>query len=266
MPGMEWLLLYSITGAFVGFMAGLLGVGGGGIMVPLLVMLFRYQGIDANYVVHEALGTTFACMVFSSATSARAHAACGNVVWHAFYGMVAGILLGTLLMTCIASRIHSDYIALFFACFMALIAAQMFFNWRPKPSGHTASAASLLAAGTGIGMISALAAVGGGFLAVTYLTYKNISMKQAIGTSAAIGFPIAIAGTIGYMLNGMQEVTQNPYMLGFINLPAFLFIVPVSILMASYGARYSQRLSDTRLKKIFALVCVALSIKMFLSL
>jgi uncharacterized membrane protein YfcA len=263
MISIEWMMLYGLTGAFVGFMAGLLGVGGGGIMVPLLVMIFRAQGMNSEHVMHYALGTTFACMILSSIASTRKHASNGNVVWKAFYGMAGGIIFGTFLTTCVASHLHSTYIALFFACFMGLVAIQMFFNWRPKASDHPANLLHLSIAGTGIGSVSALAAVGGGFLAVTYLHYKNIPMKKAIGTSAAIGFPIALAGTLGYWFNGSSETIGQPHTLGFIYLPAFIIMSLTSIIMASVGAGFSQKLSDARLKKIFALVCLALSIKMF---
>jgi uncharacterized membrane protein YfcA len=265
MLSIEWIILYGLLGSFVGFMAGLLGVGGGGILVPLLAMMFRYQGMEADQVIHYALGTAFGCMIFSSIASIRAHAAHENVVWKLFYGMAAGIMLGMFLTTSIASHIHSTYIAIFFAGFMVLTATQMFLNWKPKPSSHPAEFRGLLLAGTIIGSVSALAAVGGGFLTVTYLSYKNTSMKKAIGTSAAIGLPISIAGTFGYLLNGWSETVNNPYMLGFIYLPAFLVISITSTMMAPQGARFAQRLPDAYLKKIFAVVCVALSIKMLLS-
>lgn len=265
MLSMEWIMFYGLLGSFVGFMSGLLGVGGGGILVPLLAMMFRYQGMEATQVVHYALGTAFGCMIFSSAASIRAHAARGNVVWKLFYGMSAGILLGTFLTVNVAAHIHSTYIAVFFACFMILTATQMFMNWKPKPSNHPAKLSGLLLAGTIIGSISALAAVGGGVLTVTYLNYKNISIKKAIGTSAAIGFPISIAGTLGYFLTGLSETSNTPYMIGFIYVPAFVIISITSVIMAPQGARYAQKLPDAYLKKIFAVVCVALSIKMIFS-
>jgi uncharacterized membrane protein YfcA len=265
MLSIEWILLYGLLGVFVGFMAGLLGVGGGGILVPLLAMIFRYQGMEVNHVVHYALGTAFACMIFSSLASIRAHAASGNVVWKMFYGMAAGIMAGMLLTTRVAAHIHSSYIAVFFSAFMVLIAAQMFLNWKPKPKAEPAKFKTLLLVGAGIGSVSALAAVGGGFLTITYLNYKNIPMKKAIGTSAAIGLPIAVAGTVGYLLSGWFETAGKPYMLGFIYIPAFMVVSVTSIIAASYGARFAQKLPDAYLKKIFALLCVALSVKMLLS-
>ncbi len=265
MLSIEWIALYVLLGGFVGFMAGLLGVGGGGILVPLLVSIFIYQGMVVDNVVHLALGTALACMIISSTSSIRAHASRGNVVWKAFYAMTPGIMLGAFTTTRIASHMNSAYIALFFAFFMAFIAVTMFFNWQPKASATPTRLRDLFLVGTGIGSVSALAAVGGGFLAVTYLNYKNIHMKKAIGTSAAIGFPIAIAGTVGYAVSGWSITQDDPYTLGFIYVPAFLAISITSFIAAPYGARCAHSLPDAHLKKIFAVISLALSIKMLLS-
>jgi uncharacterized membrane protein YfcA len=265
MPSIEWMLLYILLGVFVGFMAGLLGVGGGGILVPLLVSIFSYQNVSADHVVHLALGTTMACMIISSISSIRAHAAQGTVVWNVVYGMAPGIMVGVLLMTRIAVHVNSAYIAIFFALFMALVAGQMFLNWKPKASRKPARFHDLFFAGAGIGSVSALAAVGGGFLTITYLSYKNVDMKKAVGTSSAIGFPIAIAGTIGYMMSGWSQALEIPYTLGFIDVPAFLVISIASTIAAHYGARCSHRLPEAYLKKIFAVISLILSVKMFVS-
>ena len=265
MPGIEWILLYIVLGAFVGFMAGFLGLGGGGILVPLLASIFIYQGMSVDSVVHLALGTSLACMIISSSASFRAHASRGAVLWQVVRGMAPGIILGAFLTTQVAANINSATIAIFFALFMALIAGQMFFNWQPKPSQKPISFRGLIVAGVGIGSVSALAAVGGGFLTVAYLGYKNVAMKKAIGTSAAIGFPIAITGTIGYMMSGWSKTLSDPYTLGYIYAPAFLAISIASSITAPYGARCSHSLPEAYLKKIFAVISLALSIKMLVS-
>ena len=262
----EWMALYALLGACVGFMAGLLGVGGGGMLVPVLAMLFSHQGFDTGHVMHLALGTSFACMIVSSAASIRAHRARGNVVWAIFYGMAPGIITGTFLVSLVSTHVNSTYIALFFTFFMALIAVQMFLQWTPKTSNNPVKPSELFFAGTGIGSVSALAAVGGGFLVVVYLTYKGLVMKKAIGTSAAIGFPIAIAGTIGYLISGWSGMSGDQHTLGFIYVPAFLGISMASMLTVPFGVRSAQRLPDIYLKRIFACVCLALSIKMLFSI
>jgi uncharacterized membrane protein YfcA len=262
MPNIEWMLLYGTVGLSVGLIAGMLGVGGGGILVPLLAMIFRHQDFDQTHIVHYALGTTFACMIFSSLSSIKAHAHHGYIIWNLFITLSSGIILGTFVTTRVAVQIHSDYIAIFFAIFMALIALQMFLNWKPNPSNTPSKLWHTVMIGAGIGAVSAVAAVGGGFLTITYLNYKNIAFKKAIGTSAAIGLPIAIAGTIGYLLNGWSETASSPYMFGFIYMPAFLIISITSALAAPVGANFTHRLPDAYLKKVFAIMCLALSLKM----
>jgi uncharacterized membrane protein YfcA len=265
MPDVEWIVLYMALGTCVGFLAGLLGLGGGGILVPLLAAIFTYQGIGGDSVMHLALGTALTCMIISSTASVRAHAARGTVVWRVVGSMALGIMLGAFLATQIAAYIHSTYIALFFALFMAMVAAQMFLNWKPKPSQTPMTFNGLMATGMGIGSVSALAAVGGGFLTVVYLGYKNVDMKKAIGTSAAIGFPIAVTGAAGYMISGWSHTSGIPYTLGYVYVPALLAISISSVIAAPYGVRCSHGLPETSLKKIFAVISLMLSIKMFVS-
>ncbi|ADI30194.1 sulfite exporter TauE/SafE family protein [Methylotenera versatilis] len=265
MLNIEWIILYIALGSFVGFMSGLLGVGGGGLLVPLFASIFIYQGFSADSVVHLALGTSLACMIISSASSLRAHAYRGAVMWDVVKGMTPGIILGAFIATQIASHVNSSYIAIFFALFMALVALQTFIKWQPKPSHKPRTLLGLIMSGLGIGAISALAAVGGGFLTVVYLGYKNVDIKRSIGTSAAIGFPIAITGTIGYMINGWAATMDEPYTFGFIYIPAFLAISISSAISAPYGARRSHNMPEANLKKIFAIICMVLSIKMLVS-
>ena len=261
----EWLLAYMLLGAFVGFMAGLLGVGGGGILVPILTSFFMYQGMAGDHLVHLALGTAMASMIITSVSSVRAHASRGAVEWRAVKAIAPGIVLGSFLTTFVAAELSSVYIAIFFSLFMALIAGQLFFNWSPRPSPQGENFNRSFFAGAGIGAVSALAAVGGGFLAVAFLTYKNLAIKRAIGTSAAIGLCIAIAGTCGYMISGWPQTASVSYSLGFIYLPAFLAISLASLIAAPYGVLWSHRLPAPVLKKIFAMVALVLSVKMFLS-
>jgi uncharacterized protein len=265
MLNIEWVMLYIVLGSFVGFMSGLLGVGGGGLLVPLLASIFIYQGLGVDSVVHLALATSLACMIISSASSLRTHASQDTVVWDVVRGMTPGIMVGAFLATQVASHINSTCIAIFFALFMALVALQTFLKWQPKPSKNPRTFPGLMMAGMGIGAVSALAAVGGGFLTVVYLGYKNIGIKRAIGTSAAIGFPIAITGTIGYMINGWATTMDKPYTFGFIYIPAFLAISITGAISAPYGARCSHNLPEAHLKKIFAIICMVLSIKMLVS-
>lgn len=262
MGGSEWWVLYLGLGALAGFMGGLLGLGGGGILVPLLASAFARQGMPPEQALHTALGTALTCMIVSSTASLRAHAAQANVDWRIAAGMAPGIVLGALLVTQFAQRLDAAAISLFFSLFMLLVAARLYVDWQPARSHSPPRLPGLLGAGAGIGAVSALAAVGGGFLTVAYLNYKRVEMKRAVGTSAAIGLPIALAGTAGYMLAGWAESRGAPYALGYIHLPATAAIAAGSTLAAPLGARCSRRLPDVYLKRIFAGISLALSLHM----
>lgn len=261
----EWLLSFLFLGSIVGFMAGLLGIGGGGIMVPVLTSIFLLQGVAVDSVVHLALGTSMASMIVTSFSSFRAHNSRGGVIWHVVRGMTPGIILGTFLATFLAVYLSSLYLALFFAFFMAFVSFQMFLNKKPAPSRELAGNAGLCLAGSGIGAISALVSIGGGSLTVPYLTWQNVEVRKAIGTSAAMGLPISIAGTLGYLINGWSNSSPDDFTFGFIFLPAALMISSASFFTAPYGARLAHKLPVSILKKVFAILLIILSIKMLTS-
>ncbi len=266
MPSFEWLLFYAVLGFGVGFLAGLLGVGGGGLMVPLLVAMFSRQGLDPEHVVHFALGTSLAAMVFSSASSGRAHARRQAVCWTVVWGMTPGVIVGASLATRLAANLDSRTLAVLFSIFMGSVAVQMFMNWQPSGRRPTPGRGGLFGAGTVIGGISSLAAVGGGFLTIAYLSYRNLEMKEAVGTSAAMGFPIAAAASIGYLVSGWSNSTTVPYSLGFIYVPAFLLLAWTSFVAAPLGVGLSHRLSGANLKRVFAVLSAVVSIRMLASL
>jgi len=261
-----WWLAYPVLGAVVGFFAGLLGVGGGGIMVPMLTTLFLAQGFPLAQVVHMALGTSMAAIVMTSVSSLRAHHGHGAVRWDVVRRITPGILLGTFGGTFIASRVDTAGLAVFFAAFMAYVSIQMLLNIKPKPTRELPGAAGMSAAGLLIGGVSALVAIGGGSLSVPFMTWCNVKVQNAIGTSAAIGLPIALAGTVGYLVNGWNAPGTPPLTLGYIYLPALVFVSLVSMVTAPYGARLAHRLPVATLKKIFAGVLMLLCAKMLHSI
>lgn len=263
----ELILVFLTLGAFVGFMAGLLGIGGGGILVPVLTTIFIHQGFAMDNVVHIALGTSMACIMVTSFSSLRAHHANGAVIWHLVKMMVPAIVLGTFLATFIAAQISSKGLAIFFSVFMAYVASQMFRSKKIHASGTGAGKAELGLVAFGIGAISALVSIGGGSLTVPYLTWRSIDIRKAIGTSAALGFPIAITGTLGYLINGIAAGGTNPeYTLGFVYLPAVLLVTIPSFFTAPIGVRLTQTLPVRTLKKIFGVLLLVLSVKMLVSL
>ncbi|WP_197488501.1 sulfite exporter TauE/SafE family protein [Methylomonas koyamae] len=261
----QWVLSFLVLGAFVGFMAGLLGIGGGGIMVPVLTTIFIYQGTPVEKVIHLALGTSMASIIVTSLSSMRAHNAKGAVVWNIVKIMSLGIILGTFVATFIAVNTRPLYLALFFSLFMAYVSSQMFLDKKPKASRKLAGSVGLLCAGSGIGAVSALVSIGGGSLTVPYLVWQNVDIKKAIGTSAAIGFPISIAGTAGYVMNGWTVTSGSEYTFGFVYAPAVLLISAASFITAPYGARLAHKIPVASLKKIFAFLLILLSLKMLFS-
>lgn len=257
---------YLLTGAVAGFFAGLLGVGGGVVLVPLLTIIFAWQGFPANEVLHLALGTSIATILFTSLSSLRAHHRHRAVLWPVMRDLTPGILTGTLLGALLAARISSRALSIFFVGFMIFVALQMIANLRPRPSRNLPGRAGLGVAGTVIGAIASLAAMGGGALTVPYLIWCNVRAHQAIGTSAAVGLPIAIGGSIGYVWNGWGHTGLPSGSLGFVYLPGLGVILVASVLAAPLGARLAHRLPVAVLKRIFAALLLVLSARMLWSL
>lgn len=257
---------YLSTGAVAGFFAGLLGVGGGVVVVPVLTMIFAGQGFPANEVLHLALGTSMATILFTSLSSLRAHHAHQAVLWPVMRRLTPGILVGTLLGAQLAAWISSRSLSIFFVSFMLMVAFQMVANLRPKPTRSLPGRAGLGVAGGLIGAIASLAAMGGGALTVPYLIWCNVRPHQAIGTSAAVGLPIALGGTVGYVWNGWGHPGLPAGSLGFVYLPALGVILLASVMTAPIGARLAHRLPIKVLKRVFAGLLLLLSGKMLWSL
>jgi len=256
-------LAYITLGLFTGFFAGMLGIGGGLVMVPALTMMFAAQAaFPGSEILHLALGTSMATILFTALASLRAHHRHGAVLWRVVGQITPGILLGTLLGTLFASSVPARPLAIFFTAFVCLVAVQMILNLKPKPSRDLPGAAGVIAVGVGIGALSALVAIGGGSLTVPFLTWCNVRVQHAIGTSAAVGFPIAIGGSLGYIYNGWGHPGLPEWSLGYIYLPAFVWLVPSSMLIAPLGARLAHRLPVATLKRLFAVVLIALAAKM----
>jgi uncharacterized membrane protein YfcA len=262
----DFWLLYLVTGVFAGFLAGLLGVGGGLVIVPVLVFIFTAQHFPAEQVMHLALGTSLASIMFTSISSLRAHHAHGAVNWVVVRGLTPGIIAGTLGGTMVAAQLSTSFLKVFFVVFLYYVATQMIMNIKPKPSRELPGVMGMFSAGGVIGAVSSLVGIGGGTLSVPFMTWCNVKLHQAIGTSAAIGFPIAVAGAVGYIANGWALGTLPAYSLGFVYLPALVGLVAASVLTAPLGARLAHRLPVAKLKKFFALLLYALGTRMLLSL
>lgn len=256
------LICLLALGALTGFCAGLFGIGGGGIMVPVLTVLFIAQGFPAEHLVHLALGTSMAAIVPTALASSLAHHRHRAVLWAVVINITPGILLGTFAATFVASYLSAAFLAIFFAGFMSLIAVQMVLNRKPAPARQLPGAVGLSSVGVGIGAISALVAIGGGTLTVPFLTWCNLRLQTAIGTSAAVGVPIALAGALGYLINGWPVENLPTLTLGFIYWPAVVALASMSFITAPWGAKLAHRLPVATLKKLFACLLIGLSAQM----
>lgn len=261
---MTWqeILIYLALGALVGVIAGLFGIGGGGVMVPSFTSLFALQHFPSEHLVHIALATSMAAIIPTSIASLRAHHARGAVLWSLVWKITPGILVGTFAATFIASKLDALPLAIFFTVFMAYVSLQMWMNIKPPPSRQLPGTLGTTLVGIGIGAVSALVAIGGGSLSVPFMTYCNVKIQNAIGTSSAIGLPIAISGTLGYLISGWNVPSLPPYTIGYIYWPAVILVAGVSFFTASTGVKLAHSLPVATLKRGFAIVMFLLSLKM----
>lgn len=261
----QTVLIFLSLGAFVGYMAGLFGLGGGGFLVPAFVAIFSLHGISEEKIMHMALATSMMSIVITSFASFQAHNKRGSVNWSIFKKMLPGVVLGTFAATFVAVNIKSYYLALFFTIVMIILSIRMIFDMQPKKGTAVPNRSKLFSAGSIIGAISAIMSVGGGAFTVPYLTSHNIDIKKAIGTSAAIGFPLSLVGTLGYVLNGWGDSSLSNLQLGYVYLPAVILVSLTSTITAPLGVKTAHMLPTAILKKFFAFLLIGLSIKMLIS-
>jgi uncharacterized membrane protein YfcA len=260
------LMVYTGVGAVAGVLAGLLGIGGGLVIVPMLVAAFTWQGVDQTVIMQAALGTSMASIVFTAVSSFIAHHRHGAVRWPIVRGITPGVLLGTFGGAWIAARMSTGFLKGFFVLFLYFVATQMLLGKKPKASRELPGRAGMAGAGGVIGVFSSLVGIGGGTLSVPFMMFHNVPVHHAVGTSAAIGFPIAIAGTVGYVVNGLGVTGVPPHSLGFIYLPALAGIVVASVLTAPLGVRLAHHLPVERLKRVFAILLYIVGTRMLIGI
>ena len=259
---MTFLVAYLALGLVSGFIAGLLGVGGGLVLVPALVWIYAHQGFPAEYNIHLALGTSLAVIVLTSISSLRAHHGHGAVRWAAVRRIAPGIVLGTLAGAVAAAWLPDRGLKWFFTIFLLFAATQMLFGFKPQPHRQLPGWPGMTLAGAIIGVVSSWVGIGGGTLSVPFLNWCNVRFQEAIGTSAAIGFPIAVSGAVGYALSGQMAAQLPAYSVGFVYLPALAGIAVASMLTAPWGARLTHALPVARLKRIFAILLYGIAVRM----
>ena len=260
------LLLFCLLGAIVGFLAGLLGIGGGALMVPAFISVFGWYGFSPDVLVHIAFGTSLASIVFTAMSSAWAHHRMGAVDWKIFWRFAPGILVGTYGGSVLASVLPPLYLQAAFACFLLYLAYNILHRQKQTTGNRLPGAIWMSLVGVVIGVISGLVGIGGGALIVSFLVWRSIDMRNAISTSAAVGFPLAVSGTIGYIMNGWGHPSLPEYTLGFVYLPALLCIVIISMLTAPLGVRLAHRMPVRTLRIIFALFLIANASKVLIGL
>ncbi len=251
----EFLLLGSATG----FLAGLLGIGGGMLMVPFVSFILTAKGYPADYTVKMAVATSLATICFTSMSSVRAHHRRGAVLWPIVRLLAPGIVLGSLIGARLAVALPGKVLGILFAVFVAFSATQMFLDRKPKPSRTLPGRLGTFGMGWVIGMLSALVGAGGAFVSVPFMTWCNVKIHDAVGTSAALGFPIALAGTLGYIWAGQGMPQMPPGSVGYLYLPGLIVISLASMCTAPFGARTAHRMDIRPLKKVFAVVLYMLA-------
>ncbi|HBI84053.1 sulfite exporter TauE/SafE family protein [Orrella sp. NBD-18] len=255
-----FIFLLAILGCVTGFAAGLLGIGGGMILVPFLTYLLTWQGLPVNIVVHTAIATSMASILFTSVSSVRAHQKKGAVRWDLVLAFTPGIVVGGLLSGgTVFAALKTGWLALFFAIFVTYSGYQMLRDKKPKPSRQMPGAVGTAGAGAGIGFLSGLVGAGGGFVSVPFMLWCNVPLHQAVGTSAALGFPIALANTIGYIWSGLKQPDLPAGMIGYVYWPALLVLVLFSVFTAPIGAKVAHSLPVKTLKRVFAFLLFGLA-------
>ena len=261
----EWHLWVELLalGCGVGFLAGLLGIGGGMVAVPIMTFLLDGHGFPPDALVKVAVATSLATICFTSLASVRAHHRRGAVDWAVVVPRAPGIFIGWLLGAQLAKAISGSALAIVFGLFVGFSALNMFLDRKPKPSRQLPGWAGMFGAGGGIGLISALVGAGGGFVSVPFMTWCNVPIHRAVGTSSALGFPIAVSGTIGFLIAGWNLHGMPAGTFAFLYLPALLLIAVTSVLLAPVGAATAHRLNVKQLKRAFGVLLLVLAAYMF---
>ena len=257
-----WFLAYVMAGAFVGVLAGLLGIGGGMTLVPIIAALFAAQHFAPDHVVHMALATCMASIAFTSGSSVREHLKFDGVDFDIVKRMTPGLVIGSLLATSVSAWIPQRHLALSFAVIVFFGATQIMLNKKPKAARPLPAAGPLFCVGMVIGIIAGLVSAGGAFLTIPFMLWCGVPMKKTIGTGALMGIPLAVVGTIGYIISGWNVADLPSDAIGFISITALVGIVCGSVVTAPFGARLAQRLPVPILKRIFAGLLYVLAAKM----
>ncbi len=262
MTALQPLLLaqLALLGVGTGFLAGLLGIGGGMLMVPFITLILSIRGVGPDLAVKMAIATSMATIIFTSISSVRAHHARRAVRWDIVRRLAPGIVVGSFIGSLgVFALLKGSWLAIFFGLFVGFSATQMFLDKKPKPTRQMPGPGGQFAAGGFIGFLSGLVGAGGGFISVPFMAWCNVAIHSAVATSAALGFPIAAANVIGYIVSGLRVENLPPASFGYIWLPGLVVIAICSFLTAPLGAKAAHALPVGKLKRVFASLLYALA-------
>lgn len=263
---LSFILLCLLVGAVAGFFAGLFGIGGGLLIVPVLVYLLPMVGVPESLLMSTALGTSFATIVITGFSSAQRHHKLGNVVWSAVKILAPSIMVSVFICGFFIGKLDRDISSKLFACLVVYLAVKMVLSIKPKTNKivKPLTTQSSIIGGILIGMASSAAGIGGGGFIVPFLNSRGIDMKKAIGSSAFCGMLLGTSGMFSFMLSGWGNAAMPEYSLGYIYFPAVLCITATSFFTSKLGATATSKLPVPTLKKGFALLLITIAVDMFI--
>lgn len=253
-------------GLAAGLLAGMLGIGGGVVVVPVLIWLFHRDGLSEQIIPHLAIGTSLAAIVFTSLSAIRAQHKRRAIDWRIVSLLAPATLLGGFVSGYLAGFIPAEVLKTTFAAFLFLVGVQFILDWKPAAHWRLPGRGGLWGAGLGIGSLSALLGIGGGNITVPFLHACNLDIKRAIAISTALGFPIALFGAAGFVLSGWGNPALPAGTVGYVSLPALGAISATAILVAPLGVRLAHDLPVKKLKRVFGLLVLAISTTMLWSI
>lgn len=261
---MSFILWYLALGVVAGLLAGMLGVGGGIVVVPALIWIFKQEGVQPEVLTHLAIGTSLAGIIFTSLSAIRAQHKRGAIDWPVVRMLVPATLLGGLVSGYLAGYIPAATLKTLFSLFLIAVSVQLLANWQAAPHWKLPGPKGLWGVGLGIGSLSAMMGIGGGTIAVPFLSACNVEMKRAIAISSTLGFPIAVLGAAGFVASGWRHAGLPAWSLGYVDLPVLLAVGATSVAVAPYGVKLAHHLPVARLKRIFGLLLLLVALQMLL--
>lgn len=261
---LTFFLICLAVGSLVGFLAGLFGIGGGLVIVPVLVYLLPMVDVPDNVLMSSALGTSFATIVITGFSSAQRHHKLGNVVWDAVKILAPVIMLSTFISGLFIGKLDKDIASKIFACLVIYLAVKMLLSIKPKAAHKPLTTTSSVIGGVLIGIASSAAGIGGGGFIVPFLNSRGIEMKKAIGSSAFCGMLLGLSGMLSFMVGGWNAANMPAYSVGYVYLPAVIGITLTSFFTSKLGATTTTKLPVPTLKRYFALLLIAIAIDMII--